>query len=377
LGDFNQDIEANAWVERVRGFDVVINAVGIIREEGGNRFETLHGKAPIALFQACAQAGVPAVVQISALGTNQTRKEPYFFWRQQADQALLQLPLRGVVIRPSVVYGQGDHSMAFFRSLAALPIVPLVGDGSQRLSPIWVEDLAELVVRAVEGEDRGIIEAVGPEVIPFRALLQRLKHWMGGGKLWAIPVPLGLVGLVAKATDWLKVGPITSAELSMLLSENFAEKQDLLGIKPVVLEEGLGIPSVADSWAARLSILRHIFRASIACIWLATGIICLWAVEPEVRYGMLGKSGFSGPIAEVFLDGLCLTEIPLGLATLWGGRISVYMGLIQLILVSSFSFFLLLTQPAEWLHPYGPLTKNIPLLGATLVMMALEWPVKK
>ena len=55
--DFSRDIEPAAWLSRLAGVDVVINAVGILRESPGQRFELLHERAPRALFAACAEAG--------------------------------------------------------------------------------------------------------------------------------------------------------------------------------------------------------------------------------------------------------------------------------------------------------------------------------
>src|SRR5688500_4526228 len=65
------DVEPAAWQERLRGVEVVINAVGLIRERGLETFDALHIRAPIALFTAAASAGCRRIVQISALGADE------------------------------------------------------------------------------------------------------------------------------------------------------------------------------------------------------------------------------------------------------------------------------------------------------------------
>jgi uncharacterized protein YbjT (DUF2867 family) len=77
--DYARDLDQSTWMPRLRGIDVVVNAVGIIVERGGERFDDIHRRAPQALFAACAAAGVRRVVQISALGAE--RGTSHYFCR--------------------------------------------------------------------------------------------------------------------------------------------------------------------------------------------------------------------------------------------------------------------------------------------------------
>src|SRR4051794_12804785 len=76
-GDFATDVRPEDWAPRLAGIDIVINAVGIIRERGHQTFRRLHTEAPVALFAACAAAGIRRVIQISALGAD-TGSTAYF-----------------------------------------------------------------------------------------------------------------------------------------------------------------------------------------------------------------------------------------------------------------------------------------------------------
>ena len=93
-GDFATDTTPEIWAPRLDSpgseIDAVINAVGIIRETRTARFEPLHARAPIALFEAAAARNL-RIIQISALGTAPDRPEPYFRWRALADHRLLEL----------------------------------------------------------------------------------------------------------------------------------------------------------------------------------------------------------------------------------------------------------------------------------------------
>jgi uncharacterized protein YbjT (DUF2867 family) len=101
--DFSRDIEPAAWLPRLVGVDVVINAVGILRESPGQRFDLLHDRAPRALFAACADAGVKLVIQLSALGADQHATSRYHMSKKAADDYLRGLGLPAVILRPSLV----------------------------------------------------------------------------------------------------------------------------------------------------------------------------------------------------------------------------------------------------------------------------------
>jgi len=96
---------------------------------------------PPDAVQAAAQAGVRKIVQLSALGAEAGAKSRYQRTKAAADARLAELGVPYVVLRPSVVYGPGDHSMTYFLSLAALPVTPVPGDGQYRLQPVHVDDV--------------------------------------------------------------------------------------------------------------------------------------------------------------------------------------------------------------------------------------------
>src|SRR5690606_20073012 len=130
------DTEPACWTPRLRGIDAVLNAVGILREAGAQTFAALHVEAPKALFSACVTAGVHKVIQISALGADTGACSRYHVSKAQADRHLQTLPLAWIVLQPSLVFGTGGTSTRFLATLAAAPLVPLPGDGGQRVQPV-------------------------------------------------------------------------------------------------------------------------------------------------------------------------------------------------------------------------------------------------
>jgi NADH dehydrogenase len=233
------------WLRHVSGHDTVVNAVGIIREAPGSRFETVHADAPIALFEAAAEAGLRKIVQISAMGADEGAASRFHLSKRAADRRLAGLGVPYVVLRPSQVYGPGDHSMSFFRSLAALPVTPVPGDGQSLLQPVHVQDVTRAVLLAVEQEGlHGLaVDLGGAETVTLDALLDALARRLGKRRARKLHLPWSLMRLVAAVTDALGGrGPITREELGMLRRGNAGDNGPFIrrfGFRPMALEEGL------------------------------------------------------------------------------------------------------------------------------------------
>jgi len=187
-------------------------------------FAAVQTEAPGALFRAAARAGARQLVQISALGADAGVRTPFLLTKRAADELALGLGVPAVVLRPSVVYGPGDHSMAFFRRLAALPVTPVPGDGRYRLQPVHVDDLVRAVVLACARPGRhGAFDLGGGTVLTFNALLHALARHRGRRRARLLHVPWPLMRLVARLTDLAGRGPITTDELTMLRRGSVAD----------------------------------------------------------------------------------------------------------------------------------------------------------
>jgi len=216
-----------AWLRHVVGRDAVLNAVGIIRETRGASFDAMHTAAPVALFEEAARVGARKIVQVSAMGADEGAASRYHRSKRAADQRLAALGVPFVALRPSVVYGPGDHSMTFFSRLAALPLTPVPGDGRYLLQPLHVDDLVRALVLATERDSLSslILDVGGGQALSFDDLLTVLaRRPRPGGRARdarLLHVPWSLMRLVAATTDLLGGhGPITGEELGMLRRGN-------------------------------------------------------------------------------------------------------------------------------------------------------------
>ena len=98
-----------------------------------------------------ARPGVERFVLMSALGTSETTKELVPYWRAkwQMEQDVAASGLEHVILRPSFVFGKGGGVLpTFVRQVRYSPVVTVIGPGTARLQPIWVDDVAAHFARA-------------------------------------------------------------------------------------------------------------------------------------------------------------------------------------------------------------------------------------
>jgi uncharacterized protein YbjT (DUF2867 family) len=223
--DFNRMRAPEDWRPLLDGVGAAVNCVGIIGERRHQRFAVLHREAPAALFRACAQAGVRRVVQISALGADENGFTSYQRSKHAADDVLRGLPLEWFVLRPSLVYGKGGASTAMFKRLAALPLIPLIGGGAQRVQPVHIDDLVAAVLVGLSAERAcRTIDVVGPEAMSFKEWLQRLRTSAGKSAAATMSVPLAFMTAVAQLAR--HVTPVLAPDnLAMLEQGNTADVQ--------------------------------------------------------------------------------------------------------------------------------------------------------
>lgn len=242
--DFTRAHTPADWVPHLAGFDAVINAVGVLRDTRDRPLDALHHRAPAALFEACAQAGVSRVIQISANGVaaSDTR---YATSKRAADEVLLRLRaegrLEGTVLRPSIVFGRGGASSALFMSLAKLPVLVLPAAAlSARVQPVAVPDVALACLRLLQDGGPELVTAVGPQALPLSAFIGELRRQLGHGPARVIPLPDAPSRWSALVGDRLPFQPWSSESLSLLQQDNIGDAAafaHLLGRAPVPLEQ--------------------------------------------------------------------------------------------------------------------------------------------
>jgi uncharacterized protein YbjT (DUF2867 family) len=377
FADFAHDLRLSDWVPRLGGIDLVINAVGIVRETDFETFEAIHVHAPSALFDACVVAGVQRVIQISALGADAGARSKYHLSKRRADEHLAGLPLAWTIVQPSLVYGPDGASAKLFTALACLPCIPLVGNGSQLLQPVHIEDVTSGICTLIDEHlgQRAVIPFVGPAPITLREYLATLRRSLGLGRARYIRVPIRVMRLTARAADLLPTSLLNGETLQMLLRGNTGDARplrEILGRETRAPDQFI-TPDVMDTVriSAQLRWLLPLLRYSVALVWIVTGIVSLGLFPVRSSYDLLARAGVSRALAPALLYGAALMDLAFGLATLLVKR-RRFVWLAQTAAILLYTIIISAKMPEFWLHPFGPLLKNVPLLAAILALYHLE-----
>ncbi|MGH3303674.1 MAG: SDR family oxidoreductase [Streptosporangiaceae bacterium] len=160
------------------------------------------------LFTTAAAAGVRRIVHVSITNPSLTAADSYFRGKAQVEQALADSGVPShAIVRPAVLFG-GDgvllNNIAWL--LRRLPVFAIGGNGNYRLRPIHVDDLATLCTALGSREDTVTVDAVGPESVTFRQLVEEIRAAVGSRSV-ILPVPgstvtllTGVLGLVLRDT---------------------------------------------------------------------------------------------------------------------------------------------------------------------------------
>lgn len=377
--DFTKDTDKSAWLARLSGIDAVINAVGIFRENGAQTFAALHTDTPRALFAACADAGVRTVIQLSALGADEEATTAYHLSKKAADDYLGALGLNAYIVQPSLVYGRSGTSASAFKTLASMPFTLRFGRGAQLVQPVHVDDVSAAIVHLLKdaGVAPGRLALVGPRALPFTDYLAALRRAMGMGRLRVVTLPDSLARVAARLGGLLPGALLDPDALSMLNLGNSADAavtRRLVGRPLRAIDSFIEDPA-AEMREAKLNWLLPVLRLSIAFVWIATAIVSYGVYPVERSYLLLWQTGIPPVLQPLMLYGAATFDLLLGFAILFIHRKWIWYA--QLALIGFYTVVIAVKLPEFLIHPYGPLTKNIPMLAAIWLFAEIERSSKR
>jgi len=222
-------LEAAAWHPLVRGFDVVVNCVGILRERIGERYEAIHHLAPAALADACDEAAV-RLVHVSALGL-EGACHAFMTSKKRGEDAILAAMDDCVIVRPSLLDGHGGFGALWLRAMARLPIHVVPTQAVGRIAALDVEDLG-LAIAALCHARRGSLERVvefgGPRALSFADYLRSLRRSARPAR--TLHAPAVLARVAARVCDALHFSPYSAGHLELLTRDNVPAVNALPGL---------------------------------------------------------------------------------------------------------------------------------------------------
>lgn len=236
----NKDSVAQALSEATG----VVNAVALYVEQGKATFQAIHVEGAERVARQSREAGIRSLVHISGIGADPASPSKYVRARALGEQRVHQALPDAVILRPSVLFGPHDAFLGSLKAVTRLPVVPLFGKGTTRLQPVYVEDVARAVLRALETPEAAgsIFELGGARIYSYREIVERVLAHLGRRRL-LLPVPFAVWRLLARLASLLPNPPLTPDQVMIMENDNVAgsgvDTFDDLGIEPHSLEQML------------------------------------------------------------------------------------------------------------------------------------------
>jgi NADH dehydrogenase len=234
----------------VRGSDVVVHLVGI-RQGKPEQFERIVVGGTRNLLTASKEAAVRRFILMSALGVTEQTKDlvPYYKTKWISEQDTNASGLEYVIFRPSFIFGRNGGILPTFKMLAKIgPVTGIVGSGTQRIQPIWVDDVGAYVAAAIEKPEAAnrTFDLGGPDIVDWNEFWRRLRAALGIRYRPVMHIPTALLRIPASITERLPGAiPLTRDLLTMLeAGDNVASNDDAVrtfGLSLVPLDRQLGM----------------------------------------------------------------------------------------------------------------------------------------
>ena len=220
-------VEANIYDEKkIRNLfenaELCINLVGILFEKKrGNTFNNIHTVFPSLLAKLSKEYKLKNFIHISALGINDAVDSEYAKSKLEGEKNVLNYFPLATILRPSIVYSVDDNFTTNMMTLLnRLPVFPIYYSGKTKFTPIHCSDLTDVIYHIVSKNiNSKIIECIGPEVLTFKQILQRLLNLIDKKRL-LIPFPLFVANLSAKIFQLFPKPLLTEDQLRLLKYDN-------------------------------------------------------------------------------------------------------------------------------------------------------------
>lgn len=380
--DFGDMVRPEDWRELLDGIDAVVNCVGILDSSAGDDVRDVHVTATVALFQACAAAGIRRVVHFSAIGVERAQPSAFSATKFEADKELAALDLDWIILRPSVVLGRSAYgASALLRGVAALPGILPVMPGTAPLQVVTLDDVAATVAFFLrpEAPSRLALELAGPERLTFTEVALAYRRWLGfrPPRLMNIPPALArllyLAGDFAAALGWRP--PVRSAAAREMQRGAVGDPREwtrITGIEPASLSSALAAEpaSVQETRFARLYFFKPLAVVVLSWFWIMTGLL---ALGPGYEYGeaLMKEGGVGASLGTLTIVGGGLLDILIGvgIALRRTNRAALWLSIAVAVLYAIVGTVLV---PRLWADPLGPMLKIWPVIVLTLVALAMR-----
>ena len=190
-----------------------------------------------------------------------------------------------------------------------------------------------------------------------------------------LSIPQRMMEAIARLAEKTHSSLVDREALAMLAQGNCADAdgiEHVLGHPSRPVTEFID-PREAASQRASLQLrwLLPLLRVAVALVWIVTGIVSLGVYPVSASLDLLARVGLHGSLALVALYVAAVLDLAVGIATLVMHK-RQWLYVFQALVILGYTAIITAWLPEYWLHPYGPVLKNLPLLAALWLLHALD-----
>lgn len=333
---------SNNWDSILENTDLVINAIGIIEGD----FDQIQTIAPLELYKVCIKKKCK-IIHISAIGAEKTSPPTLFLKTKKiTDNYLLQYE-NAKVIYPGIVIGKNGKSTQFFTEIAQLPLIPLFSNN--KIPFIHIDQLTQLIKHSVENfKQMDKQQFAVAEAESLKEILTALK----GAKANFIVLPNFITNTIFTLFPFINIGLFNKDTFSLYKSIKASDYTPLFGkvskqVKPNHIQK-----------SNTLTILFALLAISFIWIWSGISSLVTW----NESMGFMQEIGANKFYSVLFIYLGSITDILLGIAVL-SKKYRKETIILQVITMLLYMLILTVAAPHYWLHPFGVISKNIPLIA--------------
>lgn len=203
------------------------------------------GHAP-KIVKACEKMEVKRSVFVSTTGIFTKLNPESKGIRIKAEELIKESSLDYTIIRPTMIYGTPkDRNMwRLVNQLKRLPVLPILGTGEYLQQPVYVKDLASIIISAYEStvSIKKAYNMSGAKPLTYNDVVDITGKALGK-KVIKIHIPMKLSYHLLNIYEKISKNPKLKAEQVLRLNENkdfsYEDAKNDLGYTPLSFEEGI------------------------------------------------------------------------------------------------------------------------------------------
>ena len=222
-------LDPPSYADDLKGCETVLHLAAVTGKQAPQEYFRVNRDGTARLLAEAQKAGAKRFIYISSIGAKfRDSSYPYGQSKLEAEELVKTSTLRWTIVRPTMILGKGSPVLSGLSRLALLPVIPVFGDGSTRVQPVFVEDLAEVLLSMLGNNnldshslDSKTLEIGGPEVVTIESLMQSIRWSKLGHHGKIVRLPLGPIAACLRLAEpvFRPLLPFTAGQLASFRHE--------------------------------------------------------------------------------------------------------------------------------------------------------------